>query len=162
MVSIRSIIICFLIVFLLSGCVKKEIEPIEEMPAQIQEEIPEAVPAVFEVKLTEDLTMVPDELNIQKGTTVKWIHNANKNMYHQLVLYSADIRDIPTPDDIIARSGNFKFGESWEYDFEEAGEYKVRDIYAGTMRGEITAEVIREITPELLEDSEVIGTIYVE
>jgi len=159
---IKYFLILFLIIFL-AGCVKKEAMPREEMPAAVPrpvekpEEIPlPTAPGVFEVDLTAEKIMVPDIIKIKKGTTVRWF-NRDTKFYHNLVIYSAAIEK-PRASDVIAQSGNINPGEYWEYVFEESGDYIVKDVYSGTMRGEITAEVISEI----LEKGEIIGRVSVE
>ncbi len=157
---IKYIILCFLILFLVSGCVKEVKEEQEQVveeiteEAGVEEEVPKAVVSI-EVRLTEEKTMVPDELQIAKGDKVKWT-NEEKNFNHNLIIYSADI-ERPGAKDIIVQSGNIAPGNSWEYAFEESGDYIVKDIYSGTMRGEITAEV----TAELISEGKVVGTISV-
>ena len=59
--------------------------------------------------------------------------------------------------DIIVKSENIAPFGSWDYVFEESGNYIVKDIYSGTMKGEITAEVTADIS-----EAEIIGRIDVE
>ncbi len=149
---IKYIILCFLILFLISGCVK-EVEEEEQVVEEIGEEedvieeVPEFVSHVV-VILTEEKTMVPDELQISKGDVIKWV-NEDKNFNHNLVIYSADI-ERPSTKDIIVKSGNIAPGDSWDYIFEESGVYTIKDIYSGTMRGEITAEVTADIKEKVV------------
>ena len=58
----------------------------------------------------------------------------------------------------LIQSGNIAPEDSWDYTFEETGKYIVKDIYSGTMRGQITTEVIKEI----ISEGKVVGTINVE
>ena len=155
---IKYLIICFLIIFLVSGCAKEEVQEekvVEEITeeAQVEEEIPELV-SHLAVRLTEDKVMVPSKLEIAKGDAVKWV-NEDKNFNHNLIIYSAMI-ERPSAKDIIVQSGNIAPGDSWDYTFEESGDYTVKDVYSGTMRGEITAEVTADISEE-----KVIGTVSV-
>jgi plastocyanin len=158
---IKYTILCFLILFLVSGCVKEVItEEEEEMPEKITEEEAQAeeeVPGIVShtVRLTKDKTMVPDSIQIKKGEAVKWV-NEDKSFYHNIIIYPADI-ERPAAKDVIVQSGNIAPEDSWEYLFEESGSYAVKDIYSGTMRGEITAEA----TAELISEGKVIGTINV-
>jgi len=132
---IKAIIFCFLIIFLVSGCFKEA-----EDSAEVVEELPEVEisPGVSKsmIRLTEEKTIVPDSLNIRRGEGVKWVNEDQKGN-HNLVIHPADI-ERPTSNDIIVKSGNIAPGNSWSYTFEESGIYTVKDIYSGTMRGEIT------------------------
>ncbi len=150
---VRYIILCFLILFLISGCGKDVEEGMVEEITEEVEEVPETA-ATIEVRLTEEKIMVPDELQIAKGNKVRWV-NEDKNFNHNLVIYSAEI-ERPATKDIIIKSGNIVPGNSWDYIFEESGVYTVKDIYSGTMRGEITAEVTADIS-----EGDVIGTVSV-
>ena len=137
-------VIFFLIVFLV-GCAKEGIEPRQEMPGAVPgvvEREPEVTPApsvlgTVEVDLTADKVMVPNEVEIKKGTAVRW-YNREEKFYHNLVIYSADI-ETPRASDVIAQSGNINPGEYWEYVFEEPGRFTAKDIYS-MMKGEITVE----------------------
>ncbi|MBW2965683.1 hypothetical protein KY342_01110 [Candidatus Woesearchaeota archaeon] len=158
--SIRYVVICFLIVFII-GCAKDGIIPSEELPVteEVLEEMPgpvtEEVLTIVEVDLTSDKVMVPDRIIIKKGTMIRW-NNKDKNFNHNLLIYSADI-ERPKQEDIIVKSGNIAPLNWWDYVFEESGNYIVKDIYSGTMKGEITAEVIADIS-----EAEIIGRINVE
>ena len=163
---IKYLIICFLVVFLISGCVKKGVVPIEELPASVEapeEEFPEPVKegvlTIFEVDLTADKIMVPDTILVKKGTMVRW-NNKDRNFYHKLIIYPANI-ERPMPEDVIVQSENIDPWGWWDYVFEESGKYIVKDIYSGTMRGQVTAEVTRGLS-EILDEGEVIGTINVK
>ena len=161
-----------LIISLAKGCVENEVKPVTEMPIPVEEpeiepevdkglfveETPteEEIVAVFNVDLTKDKLMDPDSIKVKKGTIVRWF-NKDKLFFHNIVIYSADVK-IPTSDDVIAQSGNIIPGEYWGYIFNKPGEYSVKDIYSGTMRGKITAEVVSEI----LEKGEFAGKILVE
>ncbi|MBW2981896.1 hypothetical protein KY343_03395 [Candidatus Woesearchaeota archaeon] len=163
--SIKCIILCFLVLFLASSCAKEETqdngvieeigsEEIHEVSDEISDKTPEFVSHIV-VKLTEEKTMDPSDLSISKGDVIKWV-NEDKKFNHNLVIYPADI-ERPMSKDIIVKSGNIAPGGSWDYTFEEPGSYIIKDIYSGTMRGEITAEVIAEISEE-----DIIGRIDVE
>jgi plastocyanin len=157
---IKYIILCLLVLFLVSGCAEEEVQDdgiVEELGEEVDEgvdKVPEFVSHVV-VRLTEEKTMDPSELHIAKGDVVKWV-NEDKNFNHNLVIYPAEI-ERPTTKDIIVKSGNIAPGGNWDYTFEEAGEYVVKDIYSGTMRGEITAEATADISK-----GEDIGTVNVE
>ena len=99
--------------------------------------------------------MIPNQIDIPKGSILEWV-NEDKNFNHNLVIYSAVI-ERPSAKDIIVQSGNIAPGDSWDYTFEETGEYRIRDIYSGTMRGEVSAEV----TAELISEGKDIGTVNV-
>jgi len=151
-----------LLIVFLAGCAKEGVQPRQEMPAVVPATgEPEVTPMpsvlkTVEVNLTADKLMIPDNIKIKKGTAVRFF-NREEKYYHNLIIYSADVEK-PMASDVIAQSSNINPGEYWEYVFERSGEYVVKDIYSGTMRGEITAEVVSEI----LEKGEIIGTISVE
>jgi plastocyanin len=157
---IKYVILCFLVLFLISGCAKEEIKEEEKVVESIGKEevqkgeIPEFVSHIV-VKLTEEKVMEPSELTITKGDVIKWV-NEDKSFNHNLIIYSAEI-ERPTTKDIIVKSNNIAPGGSWDYTFEESGIYIVKDIYSGTMRGEITAEVIADF----ISEENVIGTVSV-
>jgi plastocyanin len=156
MKSKRYIIICFLIVFLVTGCAKKEAAPSDEdLVEEISEPVLKKVLTIAEVDLTAEKIMVPDKLTIKKGTMVRW-NNKDKNFNHNLFIYPAEI-ERPKQEDIIVQSGNIAPSEQWDYVFEESGNYIVRDIYSGTMKGEITAEAAADIS-----GAEIIGRINAE
>jgi len=165
--KLKFISLIILVLFLVSGCAGKiaegdgqiaeDIEGIGK-DAQADENVQVSEGALVSpvvVRLTEQKTMDPDELHISKGDTVKWV-NTDKNFNHNLVIYPAEI-ERPTAKDIIVQSGNIAPSSSWDYTFEESGTYAVKDIYSGTMRGEITAEVTADIS-----EAEIIGTVSVE
>jgi plastocyanin len=158
MKPIKYSLACLLIAFLLGGCVKKEASPREEAPAPLQSEEKEEayIPTVFEVEITANKTMVPKNLSIKKGDSVRWYNN-DKKFNHNILIYPADIAR-PAEEDITAQSGNIAPGTFWKYTFEKSGEYAVKDIYSGTMTGKITAEIVSEN----LGKQEVIGRISVE
>lgn len=170
MKAIKYILICFLVIFLISGCAKKEVAPVKESPSGLQTEAdiskvtPEetSAPAVniAEVSLMSSKTMKPDFVEIKKGMTVRFV-NKEENYYHNIVIYPATIQ-IPSTKDVIAQSGNIKPGESWDYTVKDSGEYIVKDIYSGTMRGKITADVTEEILVNTLKNGKVIGRIYMD
>jgi plastocyanin len=156
---VKYLITCFLIIFLVSGCAEKGVEEEAEVPEGVEEErtpIEEKPMPQIVIKLTSDKVMVPNEIEISKGNMLKWV-NEDTNFNHNLVIYSAAI-ERPSAKDIIVQSGNIAPGGSWDYTFEEAGKYKIRDIYSGTMRGEVTAEV----TAELISEGKDVGTVIVE
>ena len=131
---IKYVVFCFLIMFLVSGCLKEA-----EDAAEVVEELPKVgVSGVSKsmIRLTEEKTMVPNSLKIRRGEGVKWVNEDQKGN-HNLVIHSAEI-ERPTSNDIIVKSGNIAPDDSWSYTFEEPGVYTVKDIYSGTMRGEIT------------------------
>jgi len=156
MKSKRYLIICLLVIFLVIGCAKKETAPSYNVPSEeMPEPLPETVVTISEVDLTAEKIMVPDKLTIQKGTMVRW-NNKDKNFNHNLYIYSAEV-ERPKQEDIIVQSGNIAPFGWWDYVFEESGTYTVRDIYSGTMKGEITAEVTADIS-----EAKIIGRIDVE
>jgi plastocyanin len=156
--KIKYLIVCFLILFLVSGCVEEEVQEEDQIVEEIAEGVQVEEEPVFVshivVKLTSDKVMDPDNLQINEGDVIKWV-NEDKRFNHNLVIYPADI-ERPITKDIIVKSGNIAPEGSWDYTFEEAGEYVVKDIYSGTMRGEVTAEVTA-----IISEGKDIGTIYV-
>lgn len=168
--KIQYIVICFLVIFLISGCAQQEIQPVPEKPAPIapvaeqpaeQPEAAEALQTILEVNLTKEKLMSPNRLNITKGDVVRFYNRDGKEFYHNVVIYPAGIK-IPKTSDVIVQSGNIKYEDYWEYTFNNRGEYAVKDIYSGTMRGEITADTVMAFLAEALEKGEVIGIISVE
>ena len=150
---IFAIILAIILISLLIGCKKT---PVEEQPAQIieeqekiEEELPE--PEIVEVILTIDRKMVPSQINITVGTTVKWINQGETP--RNLMIYDGSINDLR--EENVIRSQNFYSGESFSYTFTEKKTYTIRDVYTGSMRGEITAEAVN-----ILGDQE-IGKINV-
>ena len=154
--NIKYLLAGVLILFLVSGCAKEveeaEVKEVIEEKEEVVEEVPEFVSHIV-VILTEEKIMDPSDLQISKGDVIKWV-NEDTNFYHNLVIYSSEI-ERPMPDDLIIQSGNIAPGNSWEYTFEESGDYTIRDIYSGTMSGKITAKVIADT------EGKVIGTISV-
>ena len=153
-------LICFFIFLLVIGCMKKEeADSYDKIVSSADEEISEPVSEkalmAAEVNLTASKIMVPERLTIKKGTAVRW-NNQDKNFYHNLIIYSAEI-ERPKSDDIIIQSGNIAPLKWWDYVFEESGNYAVKDIYSGTMKGEITAEAAADIS-----ETKIIGRIAVE
>ena len=132
-------VIVLLILVLIVGCAKGIVEPTIEEPTPAVEEVVEEE-VIVEIDLTESKIMDPDNLDIKKGTTVRW-NNNDKGFYHNVVIYNLNV-EIPTPKDVIVQSGNINPGEYWDYVFEESGKYAVKDIYSGTMKGEITANAV--------------------
>lgn len=134
---IKCVVLCFLIMFLVSGCFKEAKET-----ADVVDKLPEDTDrgslgvSKSMIRLTSDKKMDPNSLTIRKGEGVKWT-NEDQKVNHNLVIYSAAI-ERPTSNDIIVKSSNIAPGDSWDYVFEESGVYTVKDIYSGTMRGEIT------------------------
>ena len=150
-IAIASILILLILV----GCEAPEeaVQPTQEQPAVVEEGPGQQVitPEPVTVKLTAEKTMVPSEIKIESGTKIIW---QNEDVYpHNLMIYKKTAEPL-TEEDII-RSQNFFSNESFEYIFVEKGEYIVRDVYSGTMRGEITADVVATTGTEL-------GTIIVE
>ena len=124
-------VVLYLLVISLIGCAK-ESEPIQESPADVlSAESPPPFPgetniAITEVDLTADKRMEPDEIQIKPGATIRW-NNKDSNYYHNLIIYFAEI-ERPTQKDVIVQSGNIAPGEYWEYEFDEKGEYIIKDI----------------------------------
>ncbi|MBN1386230.1 hypothetical protein JW968_04645 [Candidatus Woesearchaeota archaeon] len=120
---------------------------------------PEEPAADIEVRLTKEKTMIPSKLTISKGTTVRFF-NEEEKYNHNLIIHLADVK-VTSKDDIVIQSGNFGPGETWEFEFEESGIYTIKDIYSGTMRGEITAEVVAGGFMELYNSAEEISKVFV-
>jgi plastocyanin len=145
-----------LLLTIIVGCAPepgKATQAVTQQPAVVEEGPGQqaAAPESFAAKLTPEKTMEPSEITIKAGTTIIW---QNEDTYpHNLMIYKKTITDLKEED--IIRSNNFYENESFEYTFVEKGEYVVRDVYSGTMRGEITAEVVQTTGTEL-------GTIIVE
>ena len=78
-----------------------------------------------------------------------------------MIIYFAEI-ERPTQKDVIVQSGNIAPGEYWEYEFDEKGEYIIKDIYSGTMRGKITGDTTKKTILELLNEGKIGGTISVK
>ncbi|MBW2977768.1 hypothetical protein KY331_02900 [Candidatus Woesearchaeota archaeon] len=156
---IKYCIILFLLIFVV-GCAEKGVEPRQEMPAAVPGESQEIVselpsPTTVKVDLTPSKEMVPNKLDIKRGTVVRF-YNQETKFNHNLIIYPSNIKD-PRKEDIITQSGNINPQGFWEYQFQKAGDYTIKDIYSGAS-GEITADVIAEI----LEKGKIIGTISVE
>ncbi len=129
-----------LILIILAGCAKippklqETIPPTEEMPAEVAEGS-----EIIYANLTAEKTMtLPDELAIEKGTTIIWT-NLDKSP-HNLIIY--DIKDPDLTDDDLTRSENILPGETYQYTFDKRGTFMVKDVYSGQMRSLITASVV--------------------
>ena len=92
-------------------------KPIKEMPAVIEEEF-----KIIEIKNTK---FNPSELNISKGTIVYWVNKDDRRNYQ-----------------VYEKSANQKFNslqiqpdESFNYTFNEEGEYKYGDAIFTYMSG---------------------------
>ncbi|MFH1642367.1 MAG: plastocyanin/azurin family copper-binding protein [Nanoarchaeota archaeon] len=91
-----------------------------------------------EIVIIDDLKFKPQQITVDKGTTVKWVHNDqyanNQNIIHQIGLYKHGTI-------LNARSGRLSFGDIYNYTFIESGEYYYIDIvFKDKMRGYITVE----------------------
>ena len=153
--------------------------PIIEEPEAVDEVIPEPEPVVeetkkieekeneellyLEVEIREDKKMYPQDFRIRKGTTVRWINKDTDKFYHHLLIQIKSEDEIIPTTKVVAESGRLDSGEYWEHAFNKKGDYTVRDIFAGSLKNEITAEAIQALTPEELETSgEIIGNFYVD
>lgn len=157
---INIVLICLLVLFIV-GCTEQRTQPRQEMPAVIPPPVqtPSQEPTiqtsnVVEVDITANKAMVPNTIEIKKGTKVRWT-NKETGFNFNIIIYSAEVVS-PRREDVIIQSGNIAPGNSWEYTFEDSGSYKVRDIYTATT-GTITASVIK-----VLEEGKDIGTIIVK
>ncbi len=123
-------IVAVLAIALLVGCAQTKpvsVETIPELPETIPEP-PETIPEppVKEKEVTEIRIVVrgfdPEEVTVKKGTTVKWL-----NVVTGAKMLTGDI----------GASGRIESGSSFEYTFEEAGEYKIFDLF-GKRWGKVT------------------------
>ncbi len=92
----------------------------------------------FEIIQIENLKFKPDEMTIEAGTRVRWIHKDmyqdNDKIVHQIGIYKRG-------EPFYERSDRMFYDDSFEYIFEEPGEYWYVDIvFIDRMRGEITVE----------------------
>jgi len=123
-------ILVLLSVLVISGCAQEVSEPVAPpIEEDIKEEIVEVEPVVQEPKallvtiaITADKVMVPDQVTIEAGTTVRWTNEETRPFLHSLIILPSGI-NLPKTGDVLARSGNFKPGEFWEYTFVEKGHY---------------------------------------
>jgi plastocyanin len=145
-----------LLLVIIVGCAPepgKATQAVTQQPTVIEEGPGQqaAAPEPVTITLTKEKTMEPSEITVNSGTTLIW---QNEDIYpHNLMIYKKTITDLKEED--IIRSQNFYENESFEYTFVEKGEYVVKDVYSGTMKGEITADVVKTAGTEL-------GTIIVE
>jgi|TARA_B100002003_G_scaffold203856_1_gene196675 plastocyanin len=95
---------------------------IEEMPAIIEEEF-----KIIEIKNTK---FYPSELNISKGTIVYWVNKDNGRNY-QVYEKAANKK---------FHSGQIQPDESFNYTFEEEGEYRFGDAIFTYMSGVVRVE----------------------
>src|SRR3989344_4020034 len=98
----------------------------------------DSAPYGLEIIEIKDVKFNPNSIIISAGTTVKWIHNDrfgnNENIIHQVGLYKkGELFNV--------RSNSLKYGESFNYTFNETGEYWYIDVvFVEKMRGDITVE----------------------
>lgn len=109
----------------------------EEETVDAPEEVPEEG---IEVMLFADKTMSETEKTVSVGDTIYY-----KNMDsfpHQLMIEQEN----PDPSDawdrweLIIKGDRLNEAEVWEYTFDTAGEYVVRDTFSGKMRMVVTVE----------------------
>lgn len=158
------VIMGILVLIVMCGCTVKEAAQapaqeetpaVQEQPAQIPAEMPEEIPkevveepTLLPVKLTTGKQMIPNEIKIKAGTTVIW---TNEDDYpHNLMIYDVSIQKLEEKD--IIRSQNFYQNQSFNHTFTEKGEYVVRDVYSGSMHGEVTASIVMNIGEDIAVD----------
>ena len=84
----------------------------------------------------EDLKFKPATMTVQKGTTVRWIHNDRYNNDDQIVHQVALYRKLDSS--FYVRSGRMMFGDRFNYTFTESGDYWYMDIiFKDKMRADI-------------------------
>lgn len=115
-----------------------EEEVVEEVPEEVAVEVPEEV---AEELLAEIKILVrsfdPEELIVAKGTTVKWTNNAPGAR-----MVGGDVRGL-----------RLESGESFEYTFEEAGEYSIMEIISKARGTIIITDIPEEVViPEEVEE----------
>jgi len=120
----KIILVYLFIIFLVSGCSEKATT------------VKETQLDVVEVNITADKVMVPSEINIKKGTIVRFLNSIEKYSPN-IIIYPANEK--PVKEKVIAKSENINPGESWEYTFEISGEFIAKDIYSN-INGKIIVE----------------------
>ncbi len=128
-----SYIFAVLAIVILVGCAQETVAPVAtpppvaETPPPIVEEAPPAeVPAEIEILVK---GFDPEEITVKKGTTVKWINTAPSVK----MLTSA------------VNSGRLESGDTFEFTFEEVGEFRVFDLFGKKW---LTITVVEEMPVE--------------
>ncbi|MBS3097462.1 cupredoxin domain-containing protein [Candidatus Woesearchaeota archaeon] len=103
----------------------------EEIVEEILEKQEEASEGIKKVEM-KNLKFDPAEVTVKKGTTVIWQHNDQYND-------RSDIKHLISAFYGKFRSPTLYYGDSYNFTFNEAGEFGYIDIvYKETMRGKIT------------------------
>ncbi|MFH1064781.1 MAG: hypothetical protein V1729_06880 [Candidatus Woesearchaeota archaeon] len=101
----------------------------------VEEEVSGDAGDVEYILLTADKVMTETEATIKSGTTLHW-KNMDGDWPHVLAVETGSGWDTVRH----AKSEQIKGGETWEYTFEEAGTFLVRDLFSGKMRMTVTVE----------------------
>jgi plastocyanin len=111
------------------GTIGTRLEGTEEAP--VEEEAPEGVEEIF---LTAEKTMTSGDVTVPKGTTLYW---RNKDTWpHQLKVTTGSGLDTK----LVIDSPRLVPEAAWNFTFNEAGVFTVRDIFSGKMRMIVTVE----------------------
>lgn len=99
------------------------IAPTLELPTQILPEEPEEV-----IVTIKDFEFDPPGMIITKGTTVTWVYPEGTNQHVVII------------NEINARSGFLKAGDSWSYTFEDTGKFMYIDGVFEFMHGTVRVD----------------------